>query len=243
MEKTTIFCLPHAGGSAANYLKWKKYRNDVFEWKPLELKGRGARSKEPFYQDFPEMVEDIFQIIRESVADTTNYLIFGHSMGGFLAYQTAVKLTEENIPLPCHLFLSGCFPPHITRNSDYSNWSDADFKLMMFKLGGLTKDILKNKEWNDLHLPVVKADYLLLKSYRHIPREQKLNIGITVFGGDNDPEVSEEELIEWGNYTEMSFKYKLFPGGHFFLNDYLEEINEIMVQEVMAANPGAPMKS
>jgi medium-chain acyl-[acyl-carrier-protein] hydrolase len=232
MDKIICFCLPHAGGSSINYLKWNKFFPDDFYWNPLELKGRGSRSEEPLSHDFNEVVTDIFESIGNLVVNDLKYVIFGHSMGGLLAYETTLKLQKFNIPLPLHLFISGRVPPHILKRQDLC-LTDEELKFQIFKLGGLSRNILKNREWNDLFLPIIKADYHLLENYQYSPQENRLDIGITAFGGDNDPEVSETELTEWQKYTNKSFSCKIFPGDHFYLNDYMLEISKIIYQDTL----------
>ncbi len=47
MSNTKLFCVPFAGGSAANFTAWKKYLHDSIELNPVELSGRGKRLNEP----------------------------------------------------------------------------------------------------------------------------------------------------------------------------------------------------
>ncbi|MEB9902773.1 thioesterase domain-containing protein, partial [Bacillus cereus] len=49
MQKTKLFCFPHAGGSAFSYAKWKNYFNPYIEIVPIELAGRGYRIEENLY--------------------------------------------------------------------------------------------------------------------------------------------------------------------------------------------------
>lgn len=44
-----LICIPHAGGSAVVYMKWKKFLNNNVRLHPIELSGRGSRYLEPFY--------------------------------------------------------------------------------------------------------------------------------------------------------------------------------------------------
>ena len=40
---TTLFCLPHAGGSSSTYLTWKRFLPQHIVLRPIELPGRFSR--------------------------------------------------------------------------------------------------------------------------------------------------------------------------------------------------------
>lgn len=59
-----LFCIPYAGGSEVIYYKWKRYLNSSIYLEPIELKGRGKRFNEDFYENLEEAVEDILGNIK-----------------------------------------------------------------------------------------------------------------------------------------------------------------------------------
>ena len=63
MQKTKLFCFPHAGGSAFSYAKWKNHFNPYIEVVPVELAGRGYRIEENLYQSMEEAVNDVYNKI------------------------------------------------------------------------------------------------------------------------------------------------------------------------------------
>ena len=81
-----LFCLPYAGGSEVAYYKWKKYLHPSIELIPIELKGRGKRFNEIFYESLEEAVDDIFENIKDKIINN-DYAIYGHSMGSLLSYE------------------------------------------------------------------------------------------------------------------------------------------------------------
>lgn len=48
----------------------------------VELKGRGKRFNEAFYENLQEAVDDIFNNIKHKICD--DYVVYGHSMGSLL---------------------------------------------------------------------------------------------------------------------------------------------------------------
>ena len=57
MKNIKLFCIPHAGGSAAVYSRWKKYLDSSIELIPVELSGRGIRMGEKLYDSLKEAIE------------------------------------------------------------------------------------------------------------------------------------------------------------------------------------------
>jgi hypothetical protein len=98
MPKTKLFCVPFAGGSAANFVSWKKYLYSSIELKPVELSGRGKRLNEPLYKNVTEAVEDIFQRIRLELNDN-RYAFFGHSLGAILVAMNQANDNNRLYPL------------------------------------------------------------------------------------------------------------------------------------------------
>lgn len=107
---TTLFCIPHAGGSAAYYAKLTAALPEHVRLHRIELPGRGRRHKERLQTDLTALVADIMAHI-SPVATTMPYALFGHSMGGLLAYLCAQHARAEGLPLPRTLFISASATP------------------------------------------------------------------------------------------------------------------------------------
>lgn len=75
-----IFCLPHAGSSAWNYLQWRKYTDQRIEIVPLELAGRGEKQNLPLRQTMEETISDVIGDFKNSYTGG-KYAVFGHSLG------------------------------------------------------------------------------------------------------------------------------------------------------------------
>ena len=97
-----VFLLPFAGGSSLLYSQWKL---DHFLFRGIDYSGHGFRYQEPMAQSLEDLAEDVIQQI-ESVRPE-EFFLFGHSMGGLLAWLVAQKLEKK----PCGLFISACEPP------------------------------------------------------------------------------------------------------------------------------------
>lgn len=92
-----LFCFPHAGGSSSIYLKWNNVIENTskLEIIPLEYKGHGYRMDEDFYNDFDEMVGDMLKSVLDKLVLGDPFMIFGHSMGAYVAFKIANLLEKK----------------------------------------------------------------------------------------------------------------------------------------------------
>ena len=211
-----VIFFPYAGASAYSYATWKKYFPDDIELCFLELAGRGARMKEPFYKNVKEAVDDVFSILKKEVQDS-NYYIFGHSMGSLIAFELFYKIEEENFKLPNHIFFSGRNPPDLCKSlKKISHLNDLEFLNEVKKYGGILEEIYSDDELRDIFIPILRADFKLLEDYEYIKHNSQINCNITALYGKNDMSTSREKIRKWKNHAGKDFTLVQFLGEHFF---------------------------
>jgi Predicted thioesterase involved in non-ribosomal peptide biosynthesis len=84
------------------------------EHKPIDLPGRFFRQKERAIVDIPELAASLVQELFEKRLDENNdeaFVLFGHSYGSIVAFETAKYLQENNMKKPLALFVSASRPP------------------------------------------------------------------------------------------------------------------------------------
>lgn len=222
-----LFCLPYAGGSETIYYKWKKHLNFFIQLEPIELKGRGKRFNESFYETLEEAVEDIFQNIKEKIV-YDEYIIYGHSMGSLLAYELYYKIASKNLRIPKHIFFSGYKSPNIKRKENHTHLlSDEEFIKEVIDLGGTPEELLENKELLQLFIPILRSDFRMLENYVYKNRRDKIQCDISVLNGKED-DITQEEILAWKNHGDKGFKVHNLEGGHFFINTNIEIITDII---------------
>lgn len=156
-----LFCLPYAGGSESIYYKWKNHLHTSIQVVLIELKGRGKRFNEFFYESLEEAVDDIFENIKEKIVDD-DFAIYGHSMGSLLAYELYYKIYNENGKMPKHMFFSGYKAPSIIRERENTyNLPDYDFMKKIMELGGTPEELMNNQELLQIFLPSKQADIIV----------------------------------------------------------------------------------
>lgn len=232
MSKIKIFCIPYAGGSATIYNKWKRYIGNEFEIIPVELAGRGSRFNERLYTRINDVVNDIYSNIKDLI-DDTRYIIFGHSMGVLIAYELVWKIIQEGKNKPIQVFFSGKVAPHINiSNNNYHKESDSKLINELFSLGGTPEELLSQRELLDIFLSIIRADYEVIETYNYKSNVEKFDFPINILNGDKD-KLTKDNIEEWKDYTNNKFKIYNFDGGHFFINDYIREICEIIEESTL----------
>jgi surfactin synthase thioesterase subunit len=222
-----LFCLPYAGGSEVIYYKWKKYLNSSIHLEPIELKGRGKRFNEDFYENLEEAVEDIFKNIKDKILHD-EYAIYGHSMGGLLAYELYYKIYNENVKMPKHIFFSGYKVPSIPRNEKQIHLlPDDEFITEVIELGGTPQDIAQNEELRQLFTPILRNDFKMLEKYLYKEKKDKIQCDISILNGKED-DITLEELFSWKSHGDKGVKVYNFEGNHFFINTNVEDITKII---------------
>ena len=124
-EKITLFCLPFAGGGASAYNQWAKKMQGKVTVCPVQLPGREERIMEKPYIDMPVMLDDLEEAVREVVDGP--YALWGHSMGGKIAYELEKRLEAVGYTASC-LFISGSRIPSIPEPNPIYHLPDEEFK-------------------------------------------------------------------------------------------------------------------
>jgi len=209
-----LFCLPYSGASAMVYSRWRRALPEWLQVCPLELPGRGMRMDEPLQRDIKALAAQL--AVEISAQLDGPYALFGHSLGGLLAFELAHALRERGLPEPLALFASGTAGPARRDVSEYAiEKTDAQLITRLRELKGTAEDALANHELMQLMLPILRADFLLCGSFHYGEREP-LAMPIHVFGGKQDS-VRAEQLLDWQEDTTTGFSLDMFEGHHFFL--------------------------
>ncbi|MEO1799530.1 MAG: alpha/beta fold hydrolase [Cyanobacteria bacterium J06629_2] len=214
--KLRLFCFPYAGGSTAIYDRWSDYVPNTIEVCPVELPGRRKRFIELPYQNLDSLLLDLSAALLPHLDKP--FVFFGHSMGGLVSFELTRLLRQKYNISPVHLFISACRATQLPKSKpDIHHLGDKAFTQEIIRLGGTPEAVLNNQEMMELVLPTLKADFKAIETHVYYP-QPLLNIPLTVFGGDNDTEVTPEELAAWQKQTTANFELKMFSGGHFFID-------------------------
>jgi len=234
MKKVKLFCFPYAGGSSNIYEKWRKFLSPYIELINIEYPGRGVRFKEPLLDNIDNLVNDVFNSVIKHIDVTTSYSFFGHSMGSIVAYELMHRLAKLDYADPVHIFFSGKLAPHIENEfTPINNLSDVEFKEQIIKLGGTTKEALDNKDWTELFLPVLRADFKAVEEYIYLKPMLSFFCDFTILHGQDDL-LTLNRIEEWQHHTSGKCNFIQFPGDHFFINEQPSRIVDIINNTITA---------
>ncbi len=229
-RKVRLFCFPYAGGAASVFARWYSFLPDSIEVCPIQLPGRENRLSEAPYDDVPVLVcalkEALFPLCQEPFA------FFGYSLGNLIAFELIREFEEEGME-PVHFFVAAHRAPHIPyKEKNIHDLSDVLFlQEIVERYNNIPQEILTNKEYLDLILPGLRADYTMVETYQYIEKNP-IQCPITAFGGLEDPTTSQRDLLAWKEETQDNLQVVMLPGDHFFIKvsqkTMLEKIQKVL---------------
>lgn len=227
-----LFCFPYAGGNESAYRHWQQNLPESIEVLPIQLPGRGSRIKEPSYSELRPLIRAASEALATEMEKP--FALFGHSMGGLIAFELARDLRKQYGIQPVHLFISAkCSPRERPEGPAVAQLSDAALIEILERYEGTPRDLLNDPEMMQLFLPIIRADMTLCDSYIHEPGPP-LECPVTVFGGLEDHVCSRACLQSWREYTKGPFTLRMLPSGHFFINDWAAPVFEVIRKELKA---------
>lgn len=228
----TLFCLPHAGGSASAFRGWTDDLPHTIDVRPVQLPGREARIAESPRIDLTELADAIGGRI------SGPYAIFGHSMGGRLGFEVVRELRRRGLPPPVRLIVGGSLPPdRRTALDSIARLPDDQFCDRVIALGGMSPEVLAEPELRDLLLPTLRSDFAMLDAYRYLP-DEPLKVPILAVAGVDDTDANPAGMVGWSAHTRAGFDLRTLPGGHFFPQTHRSALLALIGTEL--TKPAAP---
>ncbi|MEQ9366331.1 MAG: alpha/beta fold hydrolase [Leptospirales bacterium] len=231
-----LFCFPPAGGTSGLYRNWHRALPESIQVHAIELPGREARFSETPFQNMGGLLDELVPKIESARHPNRPFVLFGHSMGASIAFETTRRLRERNGAPPALLCLSGRKPPQTPeRFALMHDLSESDFIDGLRAYGGTPEAVLQNEELMELFVPLLRADFSLFETWPYEP-QPPLRVPFAVFGGEDDPRALRGELQAWRIHTAADFRLRMLPGGHFFLRDeealMLDALGETILSQV-----------
>ncbi|GLZ28526.1 thioesterase [Lentzea sp. NBRC 105346] len=208
-----FLCFPPAGAGASFYHEWRGHQG-ALEIVPVELPGREKRFIDPVPHDLDGLAADI----APQLAEHDKAVVFGHSFGAILAYETVRHALAKDAQLDLTLVVSGSPKPGVLRGTRISGRPDDEFIAGVREIAGYHHPALDDPELRDFLLPQLRTDVALHEGYQ--PKDQEpLTIPIITVRGEDDDVVSAPHTAEWAEFTSATFTQLEITGGHMYLVD------------------------
>lgn len=213
-----LFCFPFAGGGSSIFRSWGSLVPEWIECLAVKLPGREDRIRERPFTRIPDLTRALEPEILPLL--DRPFAFYGHSMGTLIAFDLALRLRRSRGLGPAVLLAGGGpAPGNDITNADFKRYSDAGLLDEARSYGGDFGPALDDPDFRAFVLSLLRADFELNDTYAP-PPEARLDCPLAVFGGSEDPKVSQAQLAAWRCRTRGTFDLHMVPGGHFFLNSY-----------------------
>ncbi|HEX6341990.1 SDR family NAD(P)-dependent oxidoreductase [Umezawaea sp.] len=234
-----VFTLPFVGGAASVFAPWPGYLPDSIEVVALQAPGREDRIAETPIDSMPAFIAELADAMLPHL--DRSFAIYGHSMGGLLAYELTKYLEQQFAEVPTKLIIGG-WPSatyvedyvrglkHLRNGSIVGGESD-DRVLEVLRDNGLLMGPIADEASIKPLMPAVRADLRMLGDYR-FDDGVLLRAPITVLHGVDDPLFEEYQLQAWGKLTSGGFSLTTVPGGHLFIQNPGPEVMDTIAREL-----------
>ncbi|HET9382742.1 MAG TPA: alpha/beta fold hydrolase [Streptomyces sp.] len=233
-----LVCLSYCGGGTAPFRKWADALPDDTELALICYPGRESRFNTPFARNWTDLRDDVVRAAVHCLADRP-YVLFGHSMGSWVAFETAVHLERIGLAVPSALVVSGGVAPDRRREgpSTLPRSDDSEEVLVtwMRELGQLTPELAAVPDLVRIAVDVLRADITVSESYRFTPGS-RVSMPLRVLYGTGDATPFAEVERHWRPLANGPFQAVELPGGHF----YTPEVWSKLPQWCTLPVPGSP---
>lgn len=220
---TVVF--PHAGGAAAAYRAFASALagtgDDAYV---VQYPQRADRLSHPAPDTVEDLAADLFAA--GDWSELGPLRLFGHCMGAVIAFEFGRVAERNGVPVR-QLWVSASQAPSTIATSPRLPTADAEVVANMVDLGGTDPRLLADEDFIELLVRAVRADYVAFNRYACEP-DARLAADIHTIGGRDDHRISPDMLRGWETHTHGVFTLSLFDGGHFYLNDHLEAVAELV---------------
>ena len=157
-----MVCFPHAGTGMAGFAPWRGRLPDL-DVILVQFPGRDGRRREPNCETAQEAATGVAAALAET--DLGPLVLFGHSMGALVAFETARRLQAKGRP-PAALVISGRRGPTLPEPlPPIGHLPDSEFlDQVRQRYGGIPESIVREAELMALLLPTLRADIRLVES-------------------------------------------------------------------------------
>ena len=225
-----IIMFPYLGGSGTSVMS---LANEICAKIPVDI--RVAFPPGPVGSDYA-LCDNYVQLIDLYYKNLITILkkdsiLFGHSMGGTIAYFLAKKIAEKNPELtPKKLIFSAAAAPDHMKNKRLSDKENEIIFKEIKRIGTMPEELTDNQELVDYFASILRADYKILEEISEI-EVQKIDIPTFFIMCHKDSLTSCQTILKWKDYLDSKISFYMMPAdaGHMYLKKYIEVVADKIV--------------
>lgn len=223
-----IIFIPHAGSCGEAYMPWFRHFTQHVDCRYLQLPGRGAKMENAMPDSIQSMANAIMPEL-ESLRDK-KIVLFGHSMGGLIAFELARNM-ENYREEPAHaLFISGCRAPDEPVNRSLTGLDDKQLIQELAGMGGTETTLLEQPELLSPFLSILRQDIALCEKYVS-PLSKPLQAPIYVLWGTEDYLITPKMIDGWRRFCNgKNIAFHPHKGDHFYHHQQTDKVMKLINQ-------------
>lgn len=223
-----LICFPHAGGFSLYYGFLRKYTYQNIDKIPVFDYPRSSFQPTGTPEDFRCYVNAAAEYIRKNITEGEPYLLFGHSMGAFIACEAGLIMQNTFGQAPAGVIVSGQNPPYAVHMGKHTEMP-SDLYAFAKKLGGVPQKILDNPQMCEKLIRFAEADLQAVSTY--VPTmpagAERLACGMLIRGAD-DFIVDPEYVGDWDKTFRRMDSDNVLEGDHFYFNQQPEALSALI---------------
>lgn len=134
----TLYIFPHAGGTAKDYVAFSREFSADVKRIAVQYPGQHDRSGLPPLESIPTLADEIFAMMKPSARIDDPVAFFGHSMGGMLAFEVALRYQSAGHRVLA-FFVSACSAPGHIRYKQLQDLSDREMLDLFTRMTGMNQ--------------------------------------------------------------------------------------------------------
>lgn len=221
-----LICFSCAGADPAQMLQLAQELDDHIEVVAVCLPGHGARGDEPPMDEWPRLLEQTFAQLKPLLAEP--HALFGHCLGGSIAYEVAKRAIRAFPHQTRHLFIAGCRSPDTRPRPPLLHQLPGPQLLQTLEaLNAITAQQRADTQFTARLEPLLRCDLRLAESWSDTVGHS-LQVPLTALYGSDDPLEPLANMLHWQRFTQREFELIELPGDHFFVHSQRQRLQHII---------------
>jgi pyochelin biosynthetic protein PchC len=230
--RALVLACPHAGGSPSAFAGWAPLFPADVDFAIAALPGRERRLRETPKDDVGVVATALANAVeqRADAIGRVPLVVYGHSLGGFVAYEVGLRLEKRGWDLAV---VTGATPPpgSLSGATGVYDLPDAEFRAALRRLGGTPLELFASPELLNLLVPALRADFKMAETYR-AAEGALLASPLVVSGAIDDECVAFELLPGWQKLARAPIELSAHEGGHFYCKAHAADVVALLLRTV-----------